>query len=351
MVVGGGAVGVACAYELARRGARVTLLESEPELGLGCSYGNAGLVGSEVATPLATPTALREGMRWLFAPDAPFHAPLRPRLLPWMLRFALASRRSRSAAAARALLPLGRDSYRMHLEYAAAGLEVGLRQRGALLTWETERGFAAGGPAHAQEGTLLSGDEARRAAPGLAPRIAGAVYVDAVAHCDSLLWTRGVGAAAAGLGAELAPGTAVRGLLVEGGRVSGVETEAGPLRAGVVVLAAGVWSRALLRPLGISLPLEAGKGYHVDVDTAAGDPSLPVYMQESHVVATPLGRCLRLAGTLELSGLDASISTRRSDAVAAAAARTLPGIGGRRRQEVWAGLRPCTADGIPVIGR
>lgn len=282
-------------------------------------------------------------------PDAPFHAPPRLALLPWMLRFALAARRSPAAAAA--LLPLGRDSYRMHLEYEAAGLDVGLAQRGALLTWETERGFEAGARVHAADGTVLSGAEARRVEPVLGPGVAGAVHVDNVAHCDSGRWTRGVGAAAAALGVEVARGATVRRLLVAGGRVAGVETTDGPRAAGVVVLAAGVWSRALLRPLGLSLPLEAGKGYHVDVDAAAGDPALPVYMQESHVVATPLGRCLRLAGTLELSGLETSISRRRSDAVVAGATRTLPGISGRRRQEVWAGLRPCTADGMPVIGR
>jgi D-amino-acid dehydrogenase len=118
-----------------------------------------------------------------------------------------------------------------------------------------------------------------------------------------------------------------------------------------VVLAAGVWSGGLTRDLGLRLPLEGGKGYHVDVESRPGDPELPVWLHESRVVITPLDGRLRLAGTLELTGTDRGVDARRVDAIIAAARRAMPHFGSRRTLDVWRGLRPCTPDGLPVIGR
>ena len=118
-----------------------------------------------------------------------------------------------------------------------------------------------------------------------------------------------------------------------------------------VVVAAGVWSAELARSLGVRLPLEGGKGYHVDVEARPGDPELPVWLHESRVVITPMEGRLRLAGTLELTGTDRGVDARRVEAIVAAVRQALPGFGSRRTLDVWRGLRPCTPDGLPVIGR
>src|SRR5439155_7129502 len=104
-------------------------------------------------------------------------------------------------------------------------------------------------------------------------------------------------------------------------------------------------------PLGVCLPLEGGKGYHVDLEPASSDPRIPISLDEAHVIATPLPGRLRLSGTLELAGLDTSISRTRVEAIRRAAARVLALDEDRAELEVWAGLRPCTPDGLPVIGR
>jgi D-amino-acid dehydrogenase len=349
VVVGGGAVGVACAYELACAGARVTLVEREGALGLGCSYGNAGLIGAKLALPLATPQAFKDGIRWFLDPAGPFHVEARPSVVPWLLRFALACRPRRYRQASAQLLPLATLSWRLHLEYLRAGMNTGMRQNGALLTWESEAAFERDTGAHA--GARLDGAEARRLEPSLSAAVVGALLDEEVAHTDSGLWTKGVGAAAADRGAEILLGTKVRRLVLQADNVTAVETDDGLLRAGAVVVAAGAWSASLVQPIGNRLPMEGGKGYHVDLEPAQQEPSRPVYMQDAHVVATPLGRCLRLAGTLELAGLDTSINATRTAAIVRAAERNLNGVGGRRVQELWAGLRPCAADGMPVIGR
>src|SRR6266536_4398474 len=92
VIVGGGAIGACCALELARRGASVTLLERGPELASGCSAGNAGLICPSHSTPISNPTALRNGLRWMLSRDSPFYLRPRPAVLPWLVRFALASR-------------------------------------------------------------------------------------------------------------------------------------------------------------------------------------------------------------------------------------------------------------------
>src|SRR5438093_1093870 len=103
VIVGGGAVGVCAALELARRGAEVTLLERGPELASGCSSGNAGLICPSHSTPIASPASLRNGIRWMLRPDSPFYLRPRPAVLPWLTRFILASRAARASRAAQAI--------------------------------------------------------------------------------------------------------------------------------------------------------------------------------------------------------------------------------------------------------
>lgn len=353
VIVGGGVIGAACAFELARRGARVTVFEQQQDVGLACSYGNAGLLGSALGLPLATPGALREGLRSLVDRKAPLHVPLRPGLLPWLARFAQACWRDRYERGLTALRPLAADSFQMHLGYAGSGMRVGVRHRGALLTWESEATFEAGVRALRSAGaelTVVDRSAAGELAPSLADGVTGAAIDENIAHCDSRQWTLGVAGAAVELGARLKRGVRVRGLLLSGGQVRGVETDAGNVMADVTVVAAGVWAQQLLSGTGVNLPLEGGKGYHVDLAPDARDPGLPVYLEDAHVVATPLEGRLRLAGTLDLTGLDTAVDARRADAVVASASRSLRGIPQRPVREVWAGVRPCTSDGLPVIG-
>ena len=146
-------------------------------------------------------------------------------------------------------------------------------------------------------------------------------------------------------------GVEVLELRRHGSRIDSLWTTAGDIAVDEVVVAAGVWSPGFASTLGVELPIEAGKGYHVDVPAAVGDPELPIWLHEDRVVITPLGDRVRFAGTLELSGLDQDVSKRRVDAIGAAVARHLPELAARPAVDVWRGLRPCTPDGLPVIGR
>ena len=355
--MGGGAVGVAVAFDLARRGARPVLVERGSALAAGCSAGNAGLICPSHSAPLASPSALRQGLRWMLAPDSPFYLRPNPALVPWLLRFAAASTERRAEASARLIRELSQASLELHAELAGEGLDTGFERRGVLNVYESERGFAAGreeaetNEAAGMRPRTLSGGSARDLEPALGPEVAGAVLYPNEAHCDPLRYVHAVGRAAAQAGAEIRTGVEVLGLRRRNGRIAAVETSAGELRPGAVVLAAGAWTPRFGRDLGLLIPVEGGKGYHVDVVPAPGDPWMPVFMQESRVIATPLAGRLRLAGTLELAGLDLGIDARRTEAIVAAARRVLPRLGAPRVLELWAGLRPCAPDGLPLIGR
>ncbi len=211
---------------------------------------------------------------------------------------------------------------------------------------EAEHESVAGHQSH-----VLDSAELSEFGIALRPGVVGAVHFSEDAHCDSYRFVAAVSAAAAEAGAAIRCGVEVRRLVRSDGRITAVETATGTIRPREVVLAAGAWSAQLARQVGVFLPVEGGKGYHVDLVGVPSDPKVPVYLHESKVIATPLDGRLRIAGTLELTGLDASVNATRLATVRRSAERTIIGVVGRSSVETWSGLRPCTPDGLPVIGR
>jgi D-amino-acid dehydrogenase len=349
VVVGGGAIGAATTLELAGRGAQVVLVERGPALASGCSAGNAGLICPSHSTPLSNPAAVRNGMRWMFMRDSPFYVKPRPAAVPWLTRFILAARRAGEGA--RVIRELSLASLALHAELARA-IDTSFERRGVLNVYSTEESAAAGQLEAERSGLrfqVLDRRQALELEPALQPHTVGAVYYPDEAHCDSLRFVEAVAAAARAEGAEIRTGVEVRGLRRLNGGVA-LETSEGELRPSTAVLAAGAWTARLARSAGVYLPLEGGKGYHVDLEASATDPHIPVWLHESWAIATPLPGRLRLAGTLELAGLDLTIDRLRADAVRRGGERGLRGLEGRKVIDVWAGLRPCTPDGLPVLG-
>lgn len=334
-VVGGGAIGVCSALELARRGAQVTLYERGPELASGCSAGNAGLVCPSHSTPISNPTSLRNGLRWMWKTDSPFYLRPRPAVLPWLVRFALAARHWEEGV--HAIRTISLASLELHAKLAEE-LGTSFERTGTLSVYSTAEGLA-GMVAETEHSGLrhqvLDADGTRTLEPALVGPVVGSVYYPDEGMVDPLRFVETIGRAAAEAGVEIRTGTEVRSL--------------DEVRAETVVVAAGAWSGQL-----VDLPLEGGKGYHIDVERSGETPRIPVLVGEGSAtvaVATPLADRLRLSGTLELAGLDLSISQTRADAIHRAGERWFRGVAGRPVLETWAGLRPCLPDGLPAIGR
>ncbi|HET6447692.1 MAG TPA: FAD-dependent oxidoreductase [Conexibacter sp.] len=357
VVMGGGVVGITAAYELARDGARVTLLERGAELGWACSAGNAGMVSSTHALPLASPSALRQGLRWMWRRDSPFYMRPRPGLLPWLARFTAASTPGRAERAGRLLLALCEAGLSRHAAFHDAGLDTGFVRDGLLDAYESPAGLEFG-RAEVElrhrlglTGELLDAERLRELEPALGNGLAGGAYYSDQAYCDPLRFVHAIGAEARALGVDVRCRVEALGFATSGRRLAAVRTTAGEVSADQFVLAAGAWSPALARELGVFLPIEAAKGYHVEFAASEQTPRLPIYMMESKVVATPLDGRLRLSGTLELDGLDLRVDPVRVNAIVQAGERHFPGVRAVVTHDVWRGLRPCAPDGLPIVGR
>jgi D-amino-acid dehydrogenase len=332
VIVGGGAIGVCCALELARRGAQVKLLERGPELASGSSSGNAGLICPSHSTPISNPTSLRNGVRWMWKRDSPFYLRPRPAVLPWLARFTLAARHSGRGAAV--IRELSNASLDLHAKLGKE-LDTSFDRTGTLNVYATPGSLEAGAREGERSGLrfdVLDADETRELEPSLIGPVEGSVRYPDEARVDPKRFVEVIGKAAVEAGAEIRTGKEVFAL--------------DELDADTVVVAAGAWSREL-----VDLPLEGGKGYHVDYEPAAGDPGMPTWLQETWTIATPLPGRLRLSGTLELAGLDLAISQPRVDAIRRGGERWFRGLVGREPIDIWAGLRPCLPDGLPAIGR
>ncbi len=357
LIVGGGAIGVAVAYELARDGASVMLLERGPELATGCSAGSAGLICPSHSVPLASPAALRQGARWAFRRDSPLSVRPRPALIPWLARFAVASTQRRAHAGTDAIRSLSIASLARHAMLADAGLDTGFARHGTLNVYATEEGLAAGrveADRNRDAGLRVEEIEpaaARELEPALGSAV-GTIFYPDEAHLDSKRFVDAVGQAAREAGVRIETGVEVLDVVGSRHRIDGVRTREGHLRAGAVVVAAGAWTPSLLARLGVFVPVEAAKGYHVDVDHPAAQ-RIPLFFQEARVIATPLDGRLRLAGTLELSGLDLRPDPVRVQALLRAGTQGLVGFASTPPpvRTVWCGLRPCAPDGLPIVGR
>ncbi|HKZ68975.1 MAG TPA: FAD-dependent oxidoreductase [Anaerolineales bacterium] len=364
LVIGGGVVGVCAAYYLAGRGCRVTLIE-QGEIASGCSYANAGLIVPSHATPLPQPGALASGLKWLLDPKSPFY--IKPRLdfdlLRWLITFAAHCTERHVRYALPVLRDLGLASAALYDELAAL-FDFGYTHHGLILAYKTKAALGHGLAeaellnANGLSAVPLSPAEAHETEPTLRSDLAGGIFYKADSHLNPAMFVTGLAKCLQGKGrVAIQRNTKVKGLVKSGRRIECVETTAGDFRPAEVVVAAGAWSPALTRSLDLNVPIQAAKGYSVTVKRPLIYPRHGLLLGESRVAVTPMlspeGDILRFAGTLELTGLDLSINQRRAEAVRRAPKDYMIGLEGAllETMEVWSGLRPCTPDGLPIIGR
>jgi D-amino-acid dehydrogenase len=358
-VIGGGVIGVCSAYYLMQKGLKAVLIE-KGEVASGCSYGNGGLIVPSHAVPLASPGALGDGLRWLLDAESPFY--IKPRLdldlFHWLVRFALASRHEQMMR----VLPEMRDlllaSRALYDEISQmTTFDFGFKGLGSLQVFRTEAGLRGG----MEEAQLLetleipikvmSAAEVCNLEPSLLPGVVGGIYYLRDAHIDPFRFVMGLAEKVKELGAEILTRTEVLGFETAGGNVATIKTTRGDLHPQKIVLAAGSWSPEIARTLKLNIPIQAAKGYSVTFEKPAVSPKIPLLFGEAHVVVNPLNDALRVAGTLELAGMDLSINMQRVTAIRKGAEQYLPGLDQARVLEIWRGLRPCTPDGLPIISR
>lgn len=361
VVIGAGVVGLSAAYYCARRGHRVTLLDRSPEQRDGCSFGNAGIIVPSHFTPLAAPGAVWQGVKWMRDPRSPFY--VKPRwdreLLAWGWRFWRSATRRHVERCAPLLCELHLAGRACYEELAAEADDFGLVRRGLLMLCQTAAALdhEAAAARHAQSLGLPAEvcDPARlgELEPDMPIDAAGGVYYPRDAH----LWPNRLMASlerrAEAAGVRFLWQTEAIGWRIVGRQLAAVNTTAGEVAGDEFVLAGGAWSAEAVRGLRLSLPMQAGKGYSVTLDAPPERPRTCAILVEARVAVTPMGDALRFGGTMEIAGLNESIDPRRVQGIVDAATRYYPALRAEHFAGVkpWCGLRPCSPDGVPYLGR
>ncbi len=355
-IIGGGIIGMACALALQRAGRRVTLVDAG-EAGRGCSYGNAGLIAVDHILPLARPDVLMSAPGMLANPLGPLHLrlPALPALLPWLLRFALASRPGQVRKSTDILARLLREAvpawWNLAKDAAASGV---FRNQGYITLFETAKSAQAAEKENRllqQYGIrfdTLSGLDIRAICPSLKPGMhSGRFHPDAIYTADPFALLQSLQRSFISEGGVVIEGRQVRQIQIEAGIAVGLQMQDAALRAETIVLAAGNASASLLRPLGVAVPLTSERGYHVMVESDQAPLNIPLLFAERGFVATPMATGLRLAGTVELGAK--APNWQRAD-ILRRHAEQLFGLPGLVEQSRWFGDRPTLPDYLPVIG-
>ncbi len=359
LIIGGGVIGVCSAYYLAQQGAPVTLIEKD-EIASGCSYGNGGLIVPSHAVPLASPGSLGSGLRWMLDAESPFY--IKPRmdveLFRWLARFAWASREDPMLKSLPVLRDLLFASRALYEDLAAtAGFEFGFEGKGSLLVCltkgalEKERREIRLFEEFKIPASMVNREEALDLEPALSPSVVGGVYYPRDGRIDPHRFVVGLAEKAEGLGVQFHTRTEAIGFESASRRVTKVLTTRGDIVAEQIILAGGSWSPQVARALKVRIPIQPAKGYSVTLENPPVTPRLPLLFSEARVVINPLGHALRIAGTLELAGMDFSFNLRRVNAMQEASVEYLPGLEEAKVIETWRGLRPCTPDGLPIVSR
>jgi D-amino-acid dehydrogenase len=361
LVIGGGAVGICCAYYLSALGKSVAVVEKN-DICAGSSYGNAGLIVPSHSIPLAAPGAITQGLKWMFKPESPFY--IKPRLdrelLSWLWKFRGAS----TIQHVRRSIPVLRDLSLASLKLFEAladteGLDFFLKRKGIVEVFNTAKAFRAGVEdvhlmqEHGMENKILDAGELTEFTNGLRTNALGGIYFPQDAHLIPDRFVHQLARLIEKKGVTLFKATEVLAFETSGRRVKAIKTTRGSLAAEEVVLTAGCWSAEIARRLQFRIHMAPAKGYSITFKKPSQCPAVPIKLAEARTVLTPMDDMLRFAGTLELAGFDQSINLRRVQAILKAVTAYFPDINPEALDllEIWRGLRPCSPDGLPYIGR
>lgn len=362
IILGGGIIGLCSAYYLSRNGHSVTVVD-KGDLFDNCSYGNAGYVCPSHFVPLASPGNLTQGIRWMTRSESPFY--IRPRLsksfLSWAFLFAKSSTVRHVRDSAIPLRDIADLSKGLYMDLAKhPGVDFNYQSKGLLEFFKTKESVHHGKQMASRamdlgiQTRLLDLDEVRQMEPGLRMDILGALFFEGDAHLYPNRLMKALLNLLPQQGVKLISQNPVNDFLVEGRTIKGVLTSTGILEADQFVLAAGSWSGQLAGKIGLKLPLVGGRGYSLTLEDTPLKLNHPVILTESRVALTPLDdRTIRIGGTMEITPLNSPPHLKRMQVILKAVKKYLPDweIPAPKPQSIWSGYRPCSADGLPYIGR
>lgn len=364
LVLGGGVIGLACAYYLLKAGRSVTIIDQNT-VGSGSSHGNCGTLTPSHATPLAQPGMVKQALRWMLTPDAPFR--VAPRLdfelFEWMLQFArrcnwrdyhrIAHIKAPLLLRSRQLIGALIEQEKMNCEFAQSGTLYVHRDQKAC-------DAAAGLPQVLADCGItmqpLDGVRCRALEPALNDSIVGGYFNPGDARLRPDLYVAELARIVRQLGAQIVEHAPIGNLRSDNGRVVAVDCNSaqyGPISfaPGYVVFALGAWSPQLARTLQMRIPIQPGKGYSITYTRPRCAPRIPLTLKERSICVTAWDSGYRLGSTMEFAGYDTSLNRARLDALKRGAGEYLIEPEGPQIVEEWYGWRPMTYDDLPILGR
>lgn len=364
VVLGSGVVGVTSAWYLSRAGHQVTVIDRQPAAGMETSFANAGQVSPGYSAPWAGPGIPVKALKWLMMRHRPlvFWPQAKGGLYPWLARMlanctedAYATNKARMVR----LAEYSRDCLRDLRD--ETGIAYDQRTQGTLQLFRTQKQLdAVGGDTAVLDAfqvpyELLDPRGCVGAEPALGlveGKFVGGLRLPGDETGDAHVFTQRLAAMAAAAGVEFRQGVTIQALESEGDRVTGVVTDQGRVAADAYVVALGSYSTALLRPLGVAVPVYPVKGYSLTlpVTEEAGAPVSTVMDETYKVAITRLGDRIRVGGTAELAGFNLKLRGPRRETLAHSVGDLFPRGGDIAQAKFWTGLRPMTPDGTPVVG-
>ncbi len=358
-IIGGGVIGLFCAYYLSKEGKSVIILE-KGDLKDACSYGNCGLVSPSHALPLNSPELIIKAAIWLFQKDSPFY--IKPQLnfkfLSWMLSFALNANKKkveRGMMALNNILQLSRSLYDeffseqpLDCDWSPSGIHFVFRHEKSFETYRvkneklSEIGLIA---------TPFTGNALLDKEPALSDRVYGSWFYEMDASLNPGKLMTELRQKLIADGVQISDLCEVEGFRKTNGQIKEVITNKGVVKAKDVVLASGAWSPKFEKQLDLKIPVIPGKGYSITLKKPALSPKCPCIFEERKVVATPWKDSVRLGGTMEFSGYSTTLNQLRLQTLKNVASDYLKEPFTEENGEEWYGWRPMTNDGIPIIGR
>ncbi|HVV06962.1 MAG TPA: FAD-dependent oxidoreductase [Puia sp.] len=363
IVAGGGIIGLSSAYYLQQAGYNVTVLDRSDFLD-NCSYGNCGYVCPSHFIPLATPGVVKQGLKWMLNSQSPFY--VQPRLsrslIDWGLKFMKSATKEhveRSAVPLRDIALLSQQEYEQ-VWFKQPVFDVAYEHKGLLEIFQTpeaaEHAHHTVEKAHdlGLDATLLKYDELQAKEPHTRINGLGAIFF----KCDAHLYPNRLMEVLIGLlrerGVHLVPNEEVLRFETEKGAVKRVITSKQSYTADAVVLATGSWSREVAAQLDTRLPLMPGRGYSVTLENSPYHVNYPAILVEGRAAITPMdGNKIRFGGTMEITSTSTPPRYHRVQGILNAVRRFFPefDVPMPPAEKIWYGYRPCSADGLPFIGR
>lgn len=360
LVIGGGIIGLCSAYYLQKEGHQVTVIDSS-DISSGASYVNAGYIAPSHFIPLSSPGIISKGIKWMMNSSSPFY--VKPRLNIDFLKWFWAFKKSATKAKVERAIPilkdinlLGRDLFEEIK--ASDDFNFHYERNGLLMCYQTDKAGEEQwnvGKIGIREGLNvqnLSKNDVQKLEPNVDMNIKGAVFYECDAHTTPGEFMNEMVSYLKSSGVIFLLNEEVQDIHMSDGKISKIITNKQELKGDEVVLAAGSWSPLLTKKLGIKIPIEAGKGYRINVERSTGI-KMPSILVEAKAAVTPMNGFTRFAGTMEIGGINHNINKNRVRAIAKAGESYYNGLKIEQAEidNADCGLRPCTPDGIPYIGK